>query len=72
MCYWLVHWLEFIVEQRIEMFSQHCLFFYNQDGWTALMIAASAGQLECLSILLARGAEVNKAYEVSVPSACIE
>ena len=37
---------------------------------TALVIAAQIGQHECLSILLAHGAEVDKANEVSVLRAC--
>ena len=31
-----------------------------QDGVTALMLAAQEGHHECLSILLAHGAEVDK------------
>ncbi len=38
---------------------------FNQDGSTALMIAAERGHHECLPILLAHGAEVEKARAVS-------
>ena len=38
----------------------------DQLGSTALMMAAHQGHHECLSILLAHGAEVNKAAAVSV------
>ena len=31
----------------------------NQDGWTALMFAASANQYEALELLLEKGADVN-------------
>ena len=44
--------------------DQYCLMF-DQDGFTALMIAARNGNHECLSILLAHGAEVDKAARVS-------
>ena len=40
--------------------------FIDQDGFTALMIAVQEGHHECLSILLAHGADVNKATAVSV------
>ena len=30
-----------------------------QDGWTALMKASVAGKVECVKVLLDRGAEVN-------------
>ena len=30
-----------------------------QDGWTALMMAVVAGQVECVKVLLDTGAEVN-------------
>ena len=54
-----------------------CYFFYryrlcmDQDGSTALMDAAGRGRHECLLILLAHGAKVNKADEVSVRGACL-
>ena len=52
---------------------EHC-FFINQDGYTALMSAACAGQHECLSILLAHGADVDKANAVSaaIPASAVE
>ncbi len=31
----------------------------NQNGETALMMAAVAGRFECVSVLLANGADVN-------------
>ncbi len=31
----------------------------NQDGETALMMAAVEGRFECVSVLLANGADVN-------------
>ena len=37
---------------------------FDQDGNTALMIAAQEGHHECLSILLTHGAKVDKADEV--------
>jgi ankyrin repeat protein len=42
----------------------------DQDGSTALMYAAQEGHHECLSTLLAHGAEVNKAGAVSVRGVC--
>ena len=30
-----------------------------KDGWTALMMASDSGQVECVKVLLDRGAEVN-------------
>ena len=36
-----------------------------QDGWTALMVASHEGQVECVKMLLDRGAEVNMQNEVS-------
>ena len=47
--------------------NQYCLMF-DQDGFTALMIAARYGHHECLSILLAHGAEVDKVARVSAVS----
>jgi hypothetical protein len=40
--------------------------YIDQDEHTALMIAARKGLHDCLSILLAHGAEVDKATTVSV------
>ena len=36
-----------------------------QDGETALMMASEAGQVECIKVLLDRGAEVNMQDKVS-------
>ena len=36
-----------------------------QDGWTALMVASQKGQVECVSMLLDRGAVVNILKKVS-------
>ena len=36
-----------------------------QDGATALMKASEAGQVECIKVLLDRGAEVNMQDKVS-------
>ena len=36
-----------------------------QDGWTALMMASEARQVECIKALLDRGAEVNMQNKVS-------
>ena len=36
-----------------------------QNGWTALMKASEAGQVECMKMLLDRGAEVNMQNKVS-------
>ena len=36
-----------------------------QGGWTALMMASEAGQVECIKVLLDRGAEVNMQDKVS-------
>ena len=42
------------------------MFHFNeQDGSTALMTAASNGHQECISVLIANGAEVNMANEVN-------
>ena len=35
-----------------------------QDGRTALMMASEAGQVECVKVLLDRGAEVNMQNKV--------
>ena len=37
-----------------------------QDGWTALMLASGSGHMECVTVLLDRGAEVNMQNKVSV------
>ena len=39
-----------------------------QDGATALIIAAEKGHHECLSILLAHGADINRTTGVSLLS----
>ena len=51
----------------------YCLYI-RQDGCTAVMIATVKGQHECLSILLAHGAEVDKAIKVSaaIPGSAVE
>ena len=36
-----------------------------QDGWTALMMASHAGHMECVQVLLDKGADVNKQDKVS-------
>ena len=36
-----------------------------QDGWTALMKASEAGKLECVKVLLDKGAQVNMQSKVS-------
>ena len=36
-----------------------------QDGYTALMKALARGQVECIKVLLDRGAEVNMQNKVS-------
>ena len=38
---------------------------YRQDGWTALMMASEAGQVEGVKVLLDRGAEVNMQNKVN-------
>ena len=50
-------------------YKQYCPCIV-QNGLTALMIAALKGHHECLSILLAHGAEVDKARGVSVRGVC--
>ena len=37
-----------------------------QDGWTALMVALHNGHMECVQVLLDRGADVNMQGRVSV------
>ena len=36
-----------------------------QDGWTALIKASEAGHMECVMVLLDKGAEVNMQRIVS-------
>ncbi|MCX8506035.1 MAG: ankyrin repeat domain-containing protein [Alphaproteobacteria bacterium] len=36
-----------------------------QDGWTALMVASQKGQVECVTMLVDRGAEVNMQKKVT-------
>ena len=36
-----------------------------QDGWTALMKASEAGAVECVNVLLDKGAQVNMQDKVS-------
>ena len=36
-----------------------------QDGWAALMVASQEGQMECMKMLVDRGAEVNMQDVVS-------
>ena len=56
---------ENIIESCIGI---HIFTVLIQDGCAALTIAAQEGHHECLSLLLARGADVNKAIEVSEAS----
>ena len=58
------------VAAELMLCNLHCLCYQLQYGSTALIIAAREGHHECLSILLAHGAEVNKAYAVSVRGVC--
>ena len=47
-----------------------CTYTYTvslQDGWTALMVASQEGHVECVRMLLDRGAEVNMQNKVSGP-----
>ena len=46
-------------------YSHDSMYFSLQDGWTALMKASEAGQVECIKVLLDRGAEVNMQDTVS-------
>ena len=41
------------------------MHFSLQDGATALMKASKAGKVECVKVLLDRGAEVNMQHKVS-------
>ena len=41
------------------------IYLSLQDGWTALMVASQEGQVECVKMLLDRGAEVNMPKKVS-------
>ncbi len=52
------------------MFCYLYYLYIDQNGLTALLLAAGRGHRECLSILLAHGAEVDKAEEVSVRGEC--
>ena len=36
-----------------------------QNGWTALMMASKAGHIECVQVLLDKGADVNMQTWVS-------
>ena len=36
-----------------------------QDGWTTLMVASQEGQVECVKMLVNRGAEINMQKTVS-------
>ena len=36
-----------------------------QDGWTALVKASEAGHMECVKVLLNKGADVNMQTRVS-------
>ena len=36
-----------------------------QGGWTALMVASKAGHMECVQMLLGKGADVNMQKKVS-------
>ena len=36
-----------------------------QEGWATLMVTLRVGQVECVKLLVDRGAEVNMAEEVS-------
>ena len=46
--------------------NHYCL--HNEQDGAALLVAAEKGHHECLSILLAHGAEVDKADRVSAVS----
>ena len=37
----------------------------QQDGWTALMCASEKGEVECMRIMLERGAQTNTQDKVS-------
>ena len=41
------------------------MYLSLQDGRTALMKASEAGHMECVQVLLDKGADVNKQSEVS-------
>ena len=46
------------------------MYIYStlQNGWTALMKASSKGHVECVNLLLNKGASVNLLDEVSAVS----
>ena len=54
--YCILHW----------WYSHDDMHLSLQDGWTALMKASEAGQVECVKkVLLDRGAEVNMQDKVN-------
>ena len=45
--------------------THHDMHLPFQDGWTALMRASGSGHMECVKVLLGRGAQVNTQNKVS-------
>ena len=45
--------------------THHDMHLPFQDGWTALMRASLLGHMECVKVLLDRGADVNMQNKVS-------
>ena len=45
--------------------THHDMHLPFQSGWTALMKASESGHMECVKVLLDRGADVNMQNKVS-------
>ena len=66
-CHW-IYSIAVTLRPVVTTLSLHC---DEQDGWTPLMMAAASGHHECVSILVASGADVNAISKVRVELACI-
>ena len=53
------------MECEIGTGTHHDMHLPFQYGWTALMKASESGHMECVKVLLDRGADVNMQNKVS-------
>ncbi len=48
------------------LYTRHHNVWYVQDGMTPLMLAAEAGQVDSVKLLVEKGAEVTLPHEVTI------
>ena len=71
-CLWFIsqctQLLDLTSSTTINLTTHNCacgLIFSLQDEWTALALASMAGHIECVKVLLDRGAQHNHQNKVS-------